>query len=213
VKINLALHRKQLSLQPLAILHEVNQQPTAILHELNQQPIAILHQVNQQPLAILHLSLLQPKYKFNKTASSAVEVSSRAEPRATHILRKTQVMDPTPSYLTRTIKTDSEHISKFEYLVKMFYNEVCDHFETDKYIYYLWQPAFPIGIPKMKDNFGTVFHRIDIFKCFILKDYEPESVSTCIKIIEDDNITLDNFINGSSAIWLCSIIGCHNHQC
>jgi hypothetical protein len=82
----------------------------------------------------------------------------------------------------------------------MFYNEACDNFETDTYVYRLWQPAFPIGIPKIKDKFGTVFHRIQISKCYIHKDYDPNSVKTYIKKIEDGNITPDNFMNGSSAI-------------
>jgi hypothetical protein len=80
----------------------------------------------------------------------------------------------------------------------MFYNEHLHHFESGKYIYCLWQAAFPTGIPKIKDKFGTVFNRVEIFKCYIVRDYERDSVNTYIKTIEIDNINPDNFINGSA---------------
>jgi hypothetical protein len=45
------------------------------------------------------------------------------------------VRDKVPLRVICAIKTDDKHILKFEYLVNMFYNEHCDHFESDKYIY------------------------------------------------------------------------------
>jgi hypothetical protein len=50
----------------------------------------------------------------------------------------------------------------------------------------------------MKDKFRTVFHCIEVFKCYIVKDYKHQSVNTYIKTIETDNITPDNFINGGA---------------
>jgi hypothetical protein len=62
----------------------------------------------------------------------------------------------------------------------------------------LWQLAFPVDIPKMKDKFRIVFRCVEIFKCCIVKDYECDSVNTYIKTIETNNITPDNFINGGA---------------
>jgi hypothetical protein len=52
-------------------------------------------------------------------------------------------MDPRPSFLFRAIETDNEHILKFEYLVKMFYNEHCDHFESDNFLTVCGNRHFP----------------------------------------------------------------------
>jgi hypothetical protein len=47
----------------------------------------------------------------------------------------------------------------------------------------------------MKDKFGIVFKHIKIFKCYIAKDYEHDSVYTYIKTTECDNISSDNTVN------------------
>jgi hypothetical protein len=50
----------------------------------------------------------------------------------------------------------------------------------------------------MKDKFDTMFNQVEIFKCYIAKDYECETLCTYINKIKTDNIMSDNAVNGSA---------------
>jgi hypothetical protein len=75
---------------------------------------------------------LKPCYDHERGYSSKL-LSSRAGsqwlswPAAMHTLKNTQIMDLAPLPLIHITTTGNQHLSKFEYIIKMFYNEQSCH--------------------------------------------------------------------------------------